>query len=120
MSDTHDSESPVDPFQPIISETLSRVRSICTSHKREGEEFTYFGDAKRARTTSMREKIKSGPTVTPDAYEKLKDSAEKEMVQRVFENGLYPKSNETAVMANAALDTAIGPDDGIYFYFIVM
>lgn len=120
MSDTHDSESPVDPFQPIISETLSRVRSIRTSHKREGEEFTYFGDAKRARTTSTREKIKSGPTVTPDAYEKLKDSAEKEMVQRVFENGLYPKSNETAAMANAALDAAIGPDDGIYFYFIVM
>jgi hypothetical protein len=120
LFDTHHSESPIDPFQANITENLCRVRSIRTSHKRDSEEFTVFGDAKRARTTRTREECKLDP-IKPDVLVGLKKSARTEMVQRTFENGLFPKVNEVATMAVASLEAAISPDDGIYFYrFIVM
>ncbi|KAG1862956.1 hypothetical protein C8R48DRAFT_773695 [Suillus tomentosus] len=110
LSDTNNSESPIDPFQANITENLCRVRSIRTSHKRDSEKFTAFGDAKRARTTRTREERKLDP-VMPDVLERFKESTRKEMVQRTFENGLFPTVDEIATMAIAALDAAIGPDD---------
>ncbi|KAG1742074.1 hypothetical protein EDD22DRAFT_958976 [Suillus occidentalis] len=97
------SESPIDPFQANITENLCCVRSIRTSHKCDSEEFTVFDPFK------------------PGVLDGLKELACTEMVQRTFENGLFPKVNEIATMAVASLEATISPDDGIYFYrFIVM
>jgi hypothetical protein len=58
----------------LLHENLCRVRSIRTSHKRDSEEFTVFGDAKRARTTRTREERKLDPITALDVAIQVSDS----------------------------------------------
>jgi hypothetical protein len=84
------------------------------SHKCDSQKFTVFGDVKRACPTRMRGASKIDPIVLlPDVLKSLKELAHKEMVQRVYEIGLFPTLDEITVTANAALDAVIA-SDGIY------
>jgi hypothetical protein len=115
LPNTHNSESPISSFQANITENLNRVKSIRTSHKRDSQRFTAFGDTKRARPTGTRVASNIEPLVIlPGVIKNLKELAHKDMVRRVFEIGLFPTPDEMTVTANAALDTVIG-SDGNYF-----
>jgi len=115
LPNTHNSESPISSFQANITENLNRVKSIRTSHKRDSQRFTAFGDTKCARPTGTRVASNIEPLVIlPGVIKNLKELAHKDMVRRVFEIGLFPMPDEMTVTANAALDTVIG-SDGNYF-----
>ncbi|KAG2105428.1 hypothetical protein BD769DRAFT_1676063 [Suillus cothurnatus] len=100
------------PFHPHYSlSDTHNSESIRTSHKRDSQKFTVFGDVKRARPTRTRGASKIDPIVLlPDVLKSLKELAHKEMVQRVFEIGLFPTSDEITATANAALDAVIASD----------
>ncbi|KIK33717.1 hypothetical protein CY34DRAFT_18191 [Suillus luteus UH-Slu-Lm8-n1] len=108
MSDTHDSEPPIDSSQDNIDalEKLGHVKSLRASHKRDSEKFTFFGDTKRASSAGTRRAAK----LSPDQLKSLKDSAQIEMVQKVFETGLFPGTDELAAMVNAAIDVVVASD----------
>ncbi|KAG2112793.1 hypothetical protein BD769DRAFT_1391802 [Suillus cothurnatus] len=111
LSDTHNSESPINSFQTNIAENLGHIRSIRTSHKRNSQKPTVFGDVKHACPTRTRGASKIDPIVLLlDVLKSLKELAHKEMVQRVFEIGLFPTSDKITVTVNAALDTVITSD----------
>ncbi|KAG1763198.1 hypothetical protein EDD22DRAFT_846606 [Suillus occidentalis] len=109
LTDPHRSESPFSSFQATVTENLTRVKNIRTSHKRDSEAFTFYGDTKRARNTGKRAASNTESIViSPDAS--MKDLAYKDMVQRVFEIGLFPTADGITIAANAALDAVIGSD----------
>ncbi|KAG1762423.1 hypothetical protein EDD22DRAFT_953159 [Suillus occidentalis] len=95
MSDTHDSEPPIDSSQDNIDalEKLGHAKSLHASHK-------------RASSAGTRRAAK----LPPDQLKSLKDSAQIEMVQKVFETGLFPGTDELAAMANAAIDVVVASD----------
>ncbi|KAG2108994.1 uncharacterized protein F5147DRAFT_773329 [Suillus discolor] len=114
LSDTHSSEPPITTFQANITENLGHVRSIRTSHKRDSQWFTAFGDTKHAHPTGTHGASKMEPvTIAPDVLKNKKKLAHSSMMQRVFEMGLFPTPDEITTTVNAALDTAIGSDVGL-------
>lgn len=121
LSDTHRSESPANSFQANITENLGHVKTIRMSHKRNSEQFTVFGDTKRARLTGTRVPASDVEPllVLPDVKKNLKNLAYENMVRSVFELGLFPVPNEITTMANAALDTAIGSNSNYLLLLIL-
>lgn len=91
------------------------------SHKRNSEQFTVFGDTKRARLTGTRVPASDVEPllVLPDVKKNLKNLAYENMVRSVFELGLFPVPNEITTMANAALDTAIGSNSNYLLLLIL-
>ncbi|KAG1719008.1 hypothetical protein EDD22DRAFT_855142, partial [Suillus occidentalis] len=76
--------------------------------------FTYYGDTKRVRIPGKHAASSLEPIpLSPDDIKTMKDSAHKDMVQRVFEMGLFPTADEITRAANAALDTVIGSNASV-------
>ncbi|KAG1758112.1 hypothetical protein EDD22DRAFT_957206 [Suillus occidentalis] len=102
LTDTHILESPFSSFQVDVTENLTCQMNIHTSHKCGCKAFTYYGNTKHAASS-----LKPIP-LSSDDIKTMKDSTHKDMVQRVFEMGLFPTMDEITRAANTALNTAIG------------